>query len=142
MPKIDALKCVNLWNTTASSIGSIPFFIITHTNMENLKKCTKPNVKCHTCRTQRWSDKLERKKKNKKGSKGQSGSDSERWGSPAYTTPAPYVEKWWLTTQAWQNPTPAPPIGDSHGSEWIIGCDSNCNGYLGKFLMSRVNIPS
>ena len=110
--------------------------------MENLKKCTKPNVKCHTCRTQRWSDKLERKKKNKKGSKGQSGSDSERWGSPAYTTPAPYVEKWWLTTQAWQNPTPAPPIGDSHGSEWIIGCDSNCNGYLGKFLMSRVNIPS
>ena len=31
-------------------------------------------------------------------------------------------------------------MGDSHGSEWIIGCDSNCNGYLGTFSISRVFI--
>ena len=88
-------------------------------------------MKCHTCRTQRWSDKLQRKKNGKKGSKSKGQNDGgERWGE-SYTTPAPYVEKWWLTTQAWQNPTPAPPVGEGKGSEWIIGCDSNCNGYLG-----------
>ena len=60
--------------------------------------------------------------------------NAERWGqsfNTAHTTPAPYVEKWWLTTQAWQNPTPAPPAGEGKGSEWIIGCDWNCNGYIG-----------
>ena len=94
-------------------------------------QCTKPNVKCHTCRTQRWSDKLQRKKNGQKGSKVKGQNDGgERWGE-SYTTSAPYVEKWWLTTQAWQNPTPAPSVGEGKGSEWIIGCDSNCNGYLG-----------
>ena len=92
-------------------------------------------MKCHTCRTQRWIDKLQRKKNGQKGSKIKSQNDNgERWGQSyvaTYTTPAPYVEKWWLTTQAWQNPTPAPPVGEGKGSEWIIGCDSNCNGYLG-----------
>ena len=95
-------------------------------------------MKCHTCRTQRWTDKLQRKKNGQKGSKIKSQNDNgERWGQSyvatvaTHTTPAPYVEKWWLTTQAWQNPTPAPPVGEGKGSEWIIGCDSNCNGYLG-----------
>ena len=91
-------------------------------------------MKCHSCRTQRWSDKLQRKKNGQKGSKVKSQNDGERWGEShltAFTTQAPYVEKWWLTTQAWQNPTPAPPVGEGKGAEWIIGCDSNCNGYIG-----------
>ena len=92
-------------------------------------------MKCHSCRTQRWSDKLRRKKKGQKGSKVKDlNNDGERWAESnltALTTQSPYVEKWWLTTQAWQNPTPAPPVGEGKGAEWIIGCDSNCNGYIG-----------
>ena len=91
-------------------------------------------MKCHSCRTQRWSDRLQRKKNGQKGSKVKSQNDGERWGEShltAFTTQSPYVEKWWLTTQAWQNPTPAPPVGEGKGAEWIIGCDSNCNGYIG-----------
>ena len=45
MPKPDALKCVNLWNTTAPSIGSILFFYNHPYKHGKLKKVYKTKCK-------------------------------------------------------------------------------------------------